>query len=133
MSDKRQACQSCASMLSGFFSFDALKSEAGVNISQTAQVYFSAVDHGCLVCSVIHEMACNADYSETTVSVNAAFRRRPKLPSERSRNLIKNIQFETTEPDSYDVMTVRVAIWSAENRYNFHREFKKKKMKKKKK
>lgn len=119
MSDERQPCRSCASMLSDFSLFDALKSEAGVNTSQTAQDFYSAVDHGCLVCSIIHEMACHADYSE----IPAAFRSRPDLPSSSGRNLIKNIQLETARPDSYDIKSIRVAIWSAENRYNFDRNF----------
>lgn len=123
MSYKRHACRSCASMLSDFALFEALKSEAGVDISQTAQEFYSAVDHGCLVCSVIHDMACGADYSETAASLSAAFRCRPELPSSNSRDLIKNIQLETTRPGSCDVKSVRVAIWSAKNRYNFDRNF----------
>ena len=119
MSDERQPCRSCASILADFSLFDALKSEAGVNISQTAQDFYSAVDNGCLVCSVIYEMACRTDYSETA----ALFRCRLKSPSSGSRTLIKNIQIETTRPESYDTKSIRVAIWSAENRYNFDEAF----------
>ena len=123
MLDERQPCRSCASILADSSLFDALKSEAGVDISQTAQDFYSAVDHGCLICSAIHEMACRADYSETAASVTAAFRCRPESPSSSSKTLIKNIQIETTRPESYDIKSVRVAIWSAENRYNFDRDF----------
>lgn len=110
-------------MLSDLSSFDALKSEAGVNISQTAQDFYSAVDHGCLVCTAVHEMACGADYSEAAASLSAAFRCRPESPSSGRRNLVKNVQLETTRPDSHDVKSVQVAIWSAENRFNFDRGF----------
>jgi hypothetical protein len=123
MSDERQSCRSCGSILSDLSLFDALKSEAGVNISQTAQEFYSAVDHGCLICSAIHDMACAADYSETAASTSAAFRCRPNSPSSGSSRLIKNIQVETTRPDSNDLKSVQVAIWSAENRYNFDRNF----------
>ena len=123
MSDERQSCRSCASILSDLSLFNALKSEAGVDISQTAQEFYSAVDHGCLICSAIHEMACAADYSETAASTSAAFRCRPSSPSNGSGRLIKNIQVETTRPDSNDLKSVRVAIWSADNRYNFDRNF----------
>ena len=116
--DERQPCRNCASILADSSLFDALRSEAGVDISQTAQDFYSAVDHGCLMCSAIHEMACRGDYSDT-----AAFRCRPKLPSSGSRTLIKNIQIETTRPESYDTKSVRVSIWSAENRYNFDEGF----------
>ena len=120
MSDERQPCRSCASILADFSLFDALKSEEGVNFSQTAQEFYTAVDNGCLVCSVIHEMACNADYSENAAAVTAAFRCRPDLLSSSSRTLIKNIQIETTRPESYDIKSIRVAIWSAENRYDLN-------------
>ena len=115
MSDERQMCRSCAGMLSDFSLFDALKSEEGVNISQTAQEFYAAVDNGCLVCSGIHEMACRyADFSETAT---AAFRCRPESSSDASRDLIKNIQFETTGPDPFDFKSCQIAIWSAEYRY----------------
>ena len=125
MSNKRQPCRSCASMLSDFGLSEALKSEAGVDMSQSAQEFYSAVDHGCVVCSAIHEMACGTDYSETAASLSAAFRCRPdsELPSSGNRILVKNIQIETTRPDSYDIKSVRVAIWEAKNRYNFDRDF----------
>ena len=64
-------------------------------------------------------MACRADYSENARPVTAAFCCRPESPSSGSITLIKNIQRETTRPESYDIKSVRVAIWSAENRYNF--------------
>ena len=118
MLDERQPCRNCASILADSSLFDALKSEAGVDFSQTPQEFYSAIDHGCLICSAIHEMACHGDYSET-----AAFRCRPELPSSGSRTLTKNIQVETTRPESYDIKSVRVAIWSAKNRYNFDAGF----------
>lgn len=115
MSDERQPCQSCAGMLSDFSLFDALKSEDGVNISQTAQEFYAAVDNGCLICSGIHEMACRyADISETAT---AAFRCRPESSADASRALIKNIQFETTGPDSFNFKSCQMTIWSAEYRY----------------
>ncbi|KAL2040624.1 hypothetical protein N7G274_006603 [Stereocaulon virgatum] len=118
MSDERRSCQSCASILSDLSLFDALKSEAGVNISQTAQEFFSAVDQGCLICSAVHVLACGPRYSE-----NAAFRCHPNSSSSGSSRLIKNIQVETTRPDSNDFKSVRVAMWSAENRYDFDQCF----------
>ena len=55
MSDERQPCRSCAGIFSDFSLFDALISEEGVNFSQTAQEFYTAVDNGCLICSEIHE------------------------------------------------------------------------------
>ncbi len=118
MSDERQPCRSCAGMLSDISLFDALKSEEGVNISQTAQEFYAAVDNGCLVCSGIHEMACRyADTSETATAATAAFRCRPESSADASRDLIKNIQFETTGTDPFDFKSCQIAIWSAEYRY----------------
>ena len=115
MSDERQPCRSCAGMLSDFSLFDALKSEEGVNISQTAQEFYAAVDNGCLVCSGVHEMACRyADFAETAT---AAFRCRPESSADASRDLVKNIQFETTGPEPFDFKSCQIAIWSAEYRY----------------
>lgn len=115
MSEERQPCRSCARILSDFALFDALKSEEGVNFSQTAQEFYAAVDNGCLVCSGIHEMACRyADFSE---SATAAFRCRPQSSSDARRDLIINIQFESTRLGSYDFKSCDIAMWSAEYRY----------------
>lgn len=119
MSDTRPPCRSCASMLADFSLFDTLKSEAGVDISQTAQDFYSAVDHGCGVCSAIHKMASQSRKR----SLSAPFCRRPQSPSSASRNLIKNIRLGTTRPDSYDFTFIQVAIWSAENRFDLDQVF----------
>lgn len=114
--EERQPCGSCAGILSNLSLFDALKSEKGVDFSQTAQEFYAAVDNGCLLCSGIHEMACR--YAETSESATAAFRCRPQSASDAKTDLIVNIQFESTRPDSYDFKSCEIAIWSAENRSN---------------
>ena len=119
MSDTRPPCRSCASMLADFSLFDTLKSEAGVDISQTAQDFYSAVDHGCGVCPAIHEMASQSRER----SLSAPFCRRPQSPSSGRRNLIKNIRLGATRPDSYDFTFIQVAIWSAENRFDLAQVF----------
>ena len=89
-----------------------------MNISQTAQEFYAAVDDGCLVCSGIYEMACRyADFSEIATAATAAFRCRPESSADASRDLVKNIQFETTGPDPFDFKSCRIAIWSAEHRH----------------
>ena len=115
MSDERQPCRSCAGILSDFSLFDALKSEEGVNFSQTAQEFYTAVDNGCLVCSGIHEMACR--YAECAESATAAFRCRSQSASDARGDLSINIKFETTRPDSFDFKSCEIALWSPEYRY----------------
>ena len=123
MSDTRPPCRSCASMLADFSLFDTLKSEAGVDISQTAQDFYSAVDHDCGVCSAIHKVALRGRKSDGEKSLSAPFCCRPESPSSGSRNLIKNIHLETKRPDSYDFTSIRVAIWSAKNRFELDQVF----------
>ena len=114
--DERQPCRSCAAMLSDFSLFDALKSEEGVDFSQTAQEFYAAVDNGCLVCEDFHQMACENEWSDYSGPPTAAFRCRPQSSSEAGRDLVKNVHFETTRPDSYDFKSCEIAVWSAEYR-----------------
>ena len=115
ISDERQPCRSCAGILSDSSLFDALKSEEGVNFSQTAQDFYTAVDNGCLICSEIHEMACQ--YAHFSESATAAFRCRPQSASDARGDLSINIKFETTRPDSFDFKQCEIALWSPEYRY----------------
>ena len=114
--DERQPCRSCAGLLSDFSLFDALKSEEGVNFSQTAQEFFAAVDNGCLSCEKLHQMACDDKIYDLSDPSVAAFRCRPQSSSEARRDLIKNVRFETTRPDSYDFKSCKIVVWSAEYR-----------------
>ena len=115
MSDERQPCRSCAGMLSDFPLLNALKWEEGVNFSHTAHVFYTAVDNGCLVSLRLHELACHyVDFSETET---AAFRCGPQSSSDAGREIIMNVQFETTRADSYDFKTCHIAAWSPEHRY----------------
>lgn len=111
--DERQPCRSCAGLLSDFSLFDALKSEEGVNFSQTAQDFYAAVDNGCLICEDFHQMACRHEDSDYSGPPTAAFRCRPQSSSEARRDLIKNVRFQTTRPDSYDFKDCELAVWSA--------------------
>ena len=115
MSDARQPCRSCAGILSDFSLFDALKSEEGVNLSQTAQEFFAAVDNGCLICSEVHKMACRC--AHLSESVTAAFRCRPQSASDARGDVSINIRFETITPDSFDFKSCEIAMWSPEYRY----------------
>ena len=118
MSDERQPCRSCAGILSDFSLFDALISEEGVNFSQTAQEFYTAVDNGCLICSEIHVMACRyAEMSESATAATAAFRYRPQSVSDVRRDLTINIQFDTIRLDSYDFISCGMALCSSEYRW----------------
>lgn len=101
-------------MLADFSMFETLKSEEGVDISQTAQDFHSAVDHGCGFCSEIRGEACISRKKDREIS--QLFCYRPESPSSGRRNLIKNIRLETMTPDSYDVKLIELKIGSAGHR-----------------
>ena len=117
--DERQPCRSCAGMLSDFSLFDALKSEEGVNFSQTAQEFYAAVDNGCLLCENFHHLACRNERSDYSGPPSAAFPCRPQSSSEARRDIIKNVHFKTTRPNSYDFKYCTIKVWSGEDRLEF--------------
>ena len=117
--DERQPCRSCAGILSDFSMFDALKLKEGVNFPQTARGFFAAVDNGCLLCEELHKMARDDELYVLLDPSVAAFRCRPQSSSEARRDLIKNVQFTTTRPDSYDFKSCEIAVLSADYRSIF--------------
>ena len=123
MPEESPVCQSCNAMLSDASLIEQSQSEEGLNISQTAEGFFAAVDHGCAICTAIHEMASRGQSEETEL-----FRSPPSSSTTSARLaeppvLVKNIHVEILKPGTLDVQSVRIALWSAENRYNFDVEF----------
>lgn len=123
MSEEPSTCQSCTGMLSNVTLFNQLRSEEGLNVSQTAEDFFAAVDQGCAVCNELYEVASRTDSKE-----NEAFRNRPSpsktsIPLDETHMLVRNVHIETSKSGPLDVQSVRIALWSAENRYNHDVEF----------
>lgn len=88
MPEESSACQSCAGVLSNVNLFDQLRSQEGLNISQTAGQFFAAVEHGCAICTAINKKWRDRLGSMTSKPFNKQFRiRNGDVPRRDSQDL----------------------------------------------
>lgn len=121
-------CEFCRNMISDCSTLDGILSEDGITLSRSIGNFRSSVDQKCSICVAFLEMANRGNFQEVeafrVLETTTPKSQPDSVLTKLDRMLIWNVQ-ATLRPGGtqHDIESVRVAAWSAANRYNFDVEF----------
>ncbi|KAF2099956.1 HET-domain-containing protein [Rhizodiscina lignyota] len=141
------ACETCRSILADKDLLKRARSEEGLNFEVSRECFQDSVQRGCGICSTFHEMANQGSLAEIRAQglfdpeeldgldeedfesmeafrvLDAAGQPLPAKASLPGR-LVRNIHAEVMPGRAkFDITSLRIAAWSAENRYHLDVEF----------